>query len=244
MCYDIFMKKIIIFIFCFLFINSVYGSTTIQKGTFSKCVDGDTAYFIVDGKEEKFRFLAIDTPETVSTTVSEEPFGKEASDFVCQKLSNAKEIVFEYESSKTDKYGRILAWIWIDGNLLQKEIIENGYGKVAYIYGNYEYTDSLCIYENNAKENKLNVWSQGSYKQGYCSKISTDSIEDNISYEEIKKSLNMLEKADETIKKLEKIDDKITSSLDENSDIIESILLYVIIALELIVTIIKEIKKK
>ena len=76
------MKKIIIFIFCFLFINNVYGSTTIQKGTFSKCVDGDTAYFIVDGKEEKFRFLAIDTPETVSTTVSEEPFGKDASDFV------------------------------------------------------------------------------------------------------------------------------------------------------------------
>ena len=54
----------------------------------------------------------------------------------------------------------------------------------------------------------------------------------------------MLEKADETIKKLEKIDDKITSSLDENSDKIESILLYVIIALGLIVTIIKEIKKK
>ena len=49
---------------------------------------------------------------------------------------------------------------------------------------------------------------------------------------------------DETIKKLEKIDDKITSSLDENSDKIESILLYVIIALGLIVTIIKEIKKK
>ena len=47
------MKKIIIFIICFLFINNVYGSTTIQKGTFSKCVDGDTAYFIIDGKEEK-----------------------------------------------------------------------------------------------------------------------------------------------------------------------------------------------
>lgn len=243
------MKKVIIFIVCYLFINNVYGSTTIQKGTFSKCVDGDTAYFIVDGKEEKFRFLAIDTPESVSTNVSEEPFGKEASDFTCKKLTNAKEIVFEYESSKTDKYGRTLAWIWVDGNLLQKEIIENGYGKVAYIYGNYEYTDSLCLYENKAKESKLNVWSQGSNEEGsnedgYCSKISIDSIKDNISYDEIEESLNMSEKADETIKKLEKIDDKITSSLDENSDKIESILLYVIIALGLIVTIIKEIKKK
>ena len=242
------MKKVIIFIVCFLFINNVYGSTTIQKGTFSKCVDGDTAYFIVDKEEIKFRFLAIDTPETVNTNVSEEPFGKEASDFTCNKLTNAKEIVFEYESSKTDKYGRTLAWIWVDGSLLQKEIIENGYGKVAYIYGNYKYTDSLCLYENKAIENKLNVWSQGiedgGYKQGYCTKVSLDNIKDNIVYDEIEKSLNMTEKADDTIKKLEKIDDKITSSLDENSDKIESILLYVIIALGLIVTIIKETKKK
>ena len=42
---------------------NVYASDKIEV-KLVKCIDGDTARLMIDGKEEKVRFLAIDTPET------------------------------------------------------------------------------------------------------------------------------------------------------------------------------------
>lgn len=127
-----------------------------------KCVDGDTARFKdSNGNILKTRFLAIDTPETVHPTKEVEAFGKEASNYTCESLKNAKEIRLEYDndSDKEDKYGRRLAWVFVDGVLLQEKLVELGYAKVAYLYGDYEYTARLQEIETRTKENKIGVWS-------------------------------------------------------------------------------------
>lgn len=135
-----------------------------------KCVDGDTATFKVNDEEIKFRFLAIDTPETVHPTKGEEEGGKVASNYTCERLTNAKKLQIKYDdaSSKTDKYGRGLAWIYVDGKLLQEELIEKGYAEVAYIYGKYEFVDHLCEVQSVARDAKLGIWS-GDREEGYCS---------------------------------------------------------------------------
>lgn len=151
------MKKIVIFIIgLFILPGIVYGKEI--KVTFSACVDGDTASFIYNKKIEKFRFLAIDTPESTNKI---EPYGKEASNYTCTRLKNAKEITVEFDpdSSEKDKYGRYLAWIFVDGSLLQEDIIEEGYAEVAYLYGDYKYTKDLQAKEKIAKDEKLNIWS-------------------------------------------------------------------------------------
>lgn len=126
-----------------------------------KCVDGDTARFKINGKEESVRFLAIDTPETVKPNTPIQPYGKEASTYTCDILSNAKNIKLEFEeSNQTDKYGRGLAWVFADEELVQKSLITKGYGKVAYLFGNYKYTDDLQAAERIAKENRLGIWSE------------------------------------------------------------------------------------
>ena len=155
------MKKIFMMftILIFLFgINNVCASERIQV-TLNKCVDGDTAWFNLNKEKTKFRFLALDTPESTNKI---EPYGKEASKYTCDILTNAQIIEIEYDknSNKTDKYGRNLAWIFIDGKLLQSSIIENGLGEVDYLYGDYKYTDILKEKQNEAKENKLNIWSE------------------------------------------------------------------------------------
>jgi len=130
--------------------------------TLEKCVDGDTARFKnQNGNILKVRFLAVDTPETVHPTKKVETFGKEASNYTCESLTNAKEIRLEYDndSDKEDKYGRRLAWIFVDDILLQEKLIELGYAKVAYLYGDYEYTARLQEVEEKAKVNKIGVWS-------------------------------------------------------------------------------------
>lgn len=128
-----------------------------SKTLLDKCVDGDTASFNINGEIKTVRFLAIDTPES---TNKKEYYGKEASDYTCNYLKNANNIKLELDanSDEYDRYNRLLAWVFVDDKLLQNEIIKNGYGKVAYIYGDYKYTDILYESENYAKSNKIGIW--------------------------------------------------------------------------------------
>ncbi len=156
------MKKNKFFIFIislFLFIPSVKANEKIEV-KFSKCVDGDTAKFEINKETITARFLAIDTPETKHPTKGEEPWGKEASEFTCNSLKNAKKIELEYDSGsdKKDKYDRHLVWVFVDGELLQDNIIKNGYAEVAYLYGNYKYTSLLQDHEAIAKKENLGIW--------------------------------------------------------------------------------------
>lgn len=152
--------KVFILMFFILWITPVFANETVEV-KFSKCVDGDTAKFILNKKEITARFLAVDTPETKHPTKGVEPFGKEASNYTCDKLTNAKKIVLEYDggSDKKDKYDRHLVWVYYDDNFLQEELISNGLAKVAYLYGDYKYTKDLQDAEVVAKSDKKGIWS-------------------------------------------------------------------------------------
>lgn len=154
-----------------------------QNVTFIKCVDGDTAVFKLKGVDLRFRFLAVDTPESVHPTKEVQVYGKEASEYTCNILSNANKIEVEYDvnSDKTDKYNRDLAWIWVDDILLQNVMISEGYAKVSYVYGQYKYVDDLCSLQKKAIEEKKGLW-QYYDEVGYCDtiKASTSNLLSNV----------------------------------------------------------------
>lgn len=165
------MKKyLFILITLFIFPVSVFAK---EEVTLEKCVDGDTANFNLNGEVIKARFLAIDTPES---TIQKEPYGKEASNYTCEALTNAKKIEIEYDpdSDKTDKYSRHLVWVFVDGKLLQEKILAEGLAEIAYLYGDYMYTEKLEKVEAKAKEDKLNIWS-GEEPEGYTSDEKTNT---------------------------------------------------------------------
>ena len=159
------MKKIYTLILFFICINSISAKEIEVK--FSGCVDGDTAKFIYKEEEITARFLAIDTPETVHPTKEEEEYGKEASEYTCRKIKEANKITLEFDddSDEKDKYGRYLVWIFVDGNLLQEKLVSKGLASVAYLYGDYKYTDKLEKSEQLAEENKLGIWNIDSNEQ-------------------------------------------------------------------------------
>ena len=154
------MKKILIIITLLLFPTITYAKKIEVK--LNKCIDGDTASLIIDKKKEKVRFIAIDSPEIDKN----ELYAKEAKEFTCELLTNAKKLYIEYDpkSDKKDKYERDIAWIWADKKLVQNEIVKNGYAKVAYLYSDYKYTSELIEFENYAKLNKLNIWNNDKAK--------------------------------------------------------------------------------
>lgn len=152
------MKKIVLILCMLVFSMTPIVANTKEEVTLNRCVDGDTAHFFVDGEDVTVRFLAINAPEY---TKKKEPYGKEASAFVCNALTNAKKIELEYDdgSDQRDKYGRTLAWVYVDGKLLQKELVKQGLAEVKFIYGDYAYTDELKKLEKQAKSKQLNMWS-------------------------------------------------------------------------------------
>ena len=98
----ILLSIILLIIFLILFI-SLYDfrikeieTTDLINVELDKCIDGDTAWFKINGKNKKYRFLAIDAKELDTTD------GKLASDYVCDILTNAKKIEIKY-----DKLGEI-----------------------------------------------------------------------------------------------------------------------------------------
>ena len=152
------IKKIIIIITIFLIgINFTYAKEQVQ---FSSCVDGDTIKITSNNKIYTVRMLAIDTPESVHPTKGVEYYGKEASEYTCNLIKNAKRIELEYDdhSDKTDKYDRLLAWVFVDDILLQKELVANGYAKIAYLYDDYKYTKELETNQELASAKSIGIW--------------------------------------------------------------------------------------
>lgn len=154
------MKKFIMFLIVILIPINI--SANEKKVVFlNKCVDGDTAWVNLNNNKIKLRFLAINTPES---TNKKEPYGKEASNFTCNKLTAASKIEIEYdnESDKTDKYDRHLVWVFVDDELLQDLIIKEGLAQIQYVYGDYKYLDTLNKSLVEAKSKSINIWSNNS----------------------------------------------------------------------------------
>ena len=153
---EIIKKFFIILVTVFIFVLYVLikMDNNTSEATLISCVDGDTAIFEIEGKEESVRFLAIDTFE-----INEE-YGKEASVYVCHALNKASRITLEFEeNSYKDKYNRVLAWVFVDDELLQKELISKGLAQVKYLYDDYKYVEQLFDLQEKAKLEKIGIWS-------------------------------------------------------------------------------------
>ena len=179
------MKKLVVGIITFLlFINVSYALDEVKL---SKCVDGDTIKVKIDNKEYTVRMLAIDTPESVHPEKKVEYYGKEASEYTCNIVSNAKKIELEYDSGsdKTDKYDRLLAWVIVDGELLQDQLVSLGYAKVAYLYGDYKYTSLLEEHQELASAKNLGIWNQQEKDKFDNNSNNTDNNDNNYSTQDI-----------------------------------------------------------
>lgn len=156
------MKKLVIVLFfvfsCIISVNA----TNKFNVTLDKCIDGDTARFFIDGESKTVRFLSINAPEIAHDGVLEEYYGNESSLYTCKLLKRASVIKLQYDpkSDKVDKYDRVLAWVFVDDELLQKELVSKGYAEVKYVYDDYLYSNDLKKFESTAKEKKLGIWNE------------------------------------------------------------------------------------
>jgi len=98
-------------------------------------VDGDTIDVLIDlGFDVLFasrvRLAGIDTPESRTKDLAEKALGLEAKEYLKKALKDAKSVVIKTEKmNSSEKYGRILGWVYVDGNTvsLNDMMINDGY---------------------------------------------------------------------------------------------------------------------
>jgi micrococcal nuclease len=129
----------------------------VQEPQYAKVVsvvDGDTIRVIVDGVEKPVRYIGIDTPES---TTQVEYFGEEASE-KNKELVAGQDIIMYRDVSETDKFDRLLRYIFVGDKFINYELVNQGYA------ASFRYDpDTSCANlfdqaENNAKSSGLGLW--------------------------------------------------------------------------------------
>ncbi len=123
-----------------------------------RVVDGDTLVVNFQDKEEKLRLIGMDTPESVHPNKSKNvPEGKIASDYV-KDLVDGKDIKLEFDVEQRDRYGRLLAYVYLGNTMLNKHLLEIGYAKLATFPPNVKYVEDFKELQKNARENQEGFW--------------------------------------------------------------------------------------
>ena len=124
-----------------------------------RVVDGDTFIVNFNGKDERVRLIGIDTPESVHPNEEKNTeFGEEVSKFSKQMLTG-KQVGLEFDVQQRDKYGRLLAYAYVDGQMYNKTLLEKGYAKIATYPPNVKYVDNFTNIQKQARQNKVGLWS-------------------------------------------------------------------------------------
>lgn len=119
-----------------------------------RVIDGDSLE--VEGVGE-IRLIGVDTPELYHPLKPVQYYAREASEFVRNLLGQSR-VRLEYDRERFDKYGRTLAYVYLeDGRSLNEEIIKNGYG-FALLSFPFKHLVRYKQLEARAREAGLGLW--------------------------------------------------------------------------------------
>ena len=160
--------KIIILAGLFFMSGSLSGFSQNDALTVTRAVDGDTLQL---SNGEKVRLIGVDTPESSNNSKLRRDakrtgqdakeiikMGKEAAAFT-RDLVQGKNVRLEFDVQKRDKYGRLLAYAFLeDGTFVNAEIMKAGYAQVMTIPPNVKYQELFLKLEREARESKRGLW--------------------------------------------------------------------------------------
>jgi micrococcal nuclease len=126
--------------------------------TVSRVVDGDTIEIspAVEGVNE-VRLIGVDTPETKDPNEEVEPFGPEASEFATSELQG-QEVGVELDAETTDRYGRLLAYVYLGEAMFNETLIEEGYAQVWFIPPNTLHEAKFFGAQDGARAGLAGIW--------------------------------------------------------------------------------------
>lgn len=124
-----------------------------------KVIDGDTIEVDYEGRKERVRYTGIDCPEI------KQEWGINAKDLNTYLLSGYIEL--ELDVQERDRYGRILAYVWSYGKMVNEELVKKGLAMVSTYQPNVRYVDRFRKAQEEARLYKEGFWKWGLEKTPY-----------------------------------------------------------------------------
>ncbi len=121
-------------------------------------VDGDTIVVDDRGRDTTVRLLGVDTPETVHPDEPVQCYGPEASAFTKAALTG-RTVRLETDVERHDRYGRLLAYVVVDGHRFNDELLRRGYARLLVIPPNGMYARTMLGEELAARRAGAGLWS-------------------------------------------------------------------------------------
>ena len=135
----------------------------------SRAVDGDTLKL---SNRERVRLIGIDTPElhysekllrdsrkSGKDIKTIQALGAKSAAFT-KELCEGKKVRLEFDVEKRDRYGRLLAYVYLeDGTFVNARIMEEGYAQTLTIPPNVKYADRFAELQREARDKRKGLWS-------------------------------------------------------------------------------------
>ena len=123
-----------------------------------RAVDGDTLVVaFADGHTDTIRVLGVDTPETHDPRKPVQCFGPEAAAYTARRLTG-RVVRLESDVETRDRYGRRLAYVYLDGELFEDELLLRGYARLLVIQPNTAHARTLLTDELAARRDRRGLW--------------------------------------------------------------------------------------
>lgn len=130
-----------------------------EQAIVSRVIDGDTIELFGG---QRVRYLGIDTPETRRRIGDRwmkdpEPFGEEATE-ANRRLVEGRQVRLEYDVQPRDRYGRLLAYVYVGDEMINARLLEDGFAQPLTIPPNVKYTDEFRARAQQARAASRGLW--------------------------------------------------------------------------------------
>jgi micrococcal nuclease len=127
------------------------------EGAVVRVVDGDTVHVRLGDRIEKVRYIGVNTPEVHHPRKGEEPGGREAA-AVNRTLVEGRRVRLELDVRARDRYGRLLAYVWIGDTMVNAELVRRGYAQVMTVPPNVRHQSLFLALQREARDAERGLW--------------------------------------------------------------------------------------
>jgi micrococcal nuclease len=127
------------------------------EGLVVRVVDGDTINVQIGERVEKVRYIGVNTPELRHPSRGEEPGARQAHE-VNRRLVEGRRVRLELDVQARDRYGRLLAYVWVGDTMVNAELLRLGFAQVMTVPPNVRHQALFTKLQRDARAAGRGLW--------------------------------------------------------------------------------------
>jgi len=135
------------------------GNIAGESARVLRVIDGDTIDVSINGTEYRVRYVGVNTPERGENCY------QEAVD-ANRNLVNGQTVTLVKDTSDTDRYERLLRYIYVGNTFVNEELVRNGYAEAVLYAPDDEFYNAFLDLERQARQRNIGCHPTGIFDDG------------------------------------------------------------------------------